>query len=105
MCYACREVEGTPEPAMHIQRKVVCLFKQETSEGGEMPLWKRGRNPTTRHTKKASQPASYIYRWPATIASLWSEGLVVPTDPLSDWVACLGCTLMPRRPLIHDRRL
>ena len=31
-------------------RKVVCLFKQETPEGVRWPpLWKRGRNPTTRH--------------------------------------------------------
>ena len=29
--------------------KVVCLFKQETSEGARWPLWKRGRNPTMRH--------------------------------------------------------
>ena len=29
MRYACREVEGTPEPAP----KVVRLFKQETAEG------------------------------------------------------------------------
>ena len=46
MRYACREVEGTPEPALHIprwplhqtnihsgHRKVVCLFEQDTSEG------------------------------------------------------------------------
>ena len=46
MRYACREVQGTPEPALHIprwpfiraniqcdHRKVVCLSKQETSEG------------------------------------------------------------------------
>ena len=51
MRYACREVEGTPEPTLHIpmwpldqseyeyeynqcgHRKVVCLFKQETPEG------------------------------------------------------------------------
>ena len=30
-------------------RKVVCLFKQETSEEARWPLWKRGRNLTTRH--------------------------------------------------------
>ena len=30
-------------------RRVVCLFKQETPEGVRWPLWKRGRNPTTRH--------------------------------------------------------
>ena len=30
-------------------RKVVCLFKQETSEGARWPLWKRGGNPTTIH--------------------------------------------------------
>ena len=47
-------------------RKVVCLFKQETSEGAKWPLWKRGRNPTTRHTN--------IETYIATIASLWSEG-------------------------------
>ena len=29
--------------------KVVCLFKQKTSEGARWPLWKRGRNPATRH--------------------------------------------------------
>ena len=29
--------------------KMVCLFKQETSEGARWPLWKRGLNPTTRH--------------------------------------------------------
>ena len=62
-------------------RKVVCFFKQETSEGaGEMATWKRGRNPTTRHANIDSQPASYIYRYPATIASLWSEGLLGPND-------------------------
>ena len=63
-------------------RKVVCHFKQETSEGARWPLWKRGRNPTTRHRNIDSQPASYIYRHPATIASLWSEGLLGPTDQL-----------------------
>ena len=55
-------------------RKVVCLFKQETSEGVRWPLWKRGRNPMTR--QKYSQPASYIYRHPATIASLSSGALL-----------------------------
>ena len=39
-------------------RKVVCLFKQETPEGVIWPLWKRGRNPTTRHRNIASQPAN-----------------------------------------------
>ena len=63
-------------------RKVVCLFKQETSEGARWPLWKRRRNPTTRqkYSQIARQPASYIYRHPATITSLWSEGLLGPTD-------------------------
>ena len=72
MRYACREVQGTPEPALHIprwpfiraniyrNRKVVCLSKQETSEGARWPLWKGGRNPTTRHRNIASQIASYI---------------------------------------------
>ena len=36
-------------------RKVVCLFKQETPEGVRWPLWKRGRNPATRHRNIASQ--------------------------------------------------
>ena len=30
-------------------REVGCLFKQEPSEGARWLLWKRGRNPTTRH--------------------------------------------------------
>ena len=60
--------------------EVVCLFKQETPEGVRRLQWKRGRNPTTRHRNIASQIASYIYRHPATIASLWSEGLLGPTD-------------------------
>ena len=71
MRYACRKVEGVPEPALctflcghwiraniHDQcgdRKVVCLFKQETPEGVRWPPWKRGRNPTTRHRNIASQ--------------------------------------------------
>ena len=63
-----------------VHGKVVWLFKQETSEGARLPLWKRGRNPTTRHRNIASQPASYIYRFPAIMASLWSEGLAGPTD-------------------------
>ena len=41
-------------------RKVVCLFKQETSEGARWRLWKRGRNPMTRHRNIASQPVTYI---------------------------------------------
>ena len=51
--------EGMPEPDLHIprwiraniqcgHRKVVCLFKEKTSEGARWPLWKRSRNPTTR---------------------------------------------------------
>ena len=57
------KLRGMPEPALHIprwpliraniqcdHRKVVCLSKQETSEGARWPLWKRDRNPTTRHT-------------------------------------------------------
>ena len=59
---------------------MVCLSKQETSEGARWALWKRGRNPRTRHTD--SQPDSYIYSQPATTASLWSEGLLGPTDQL-----------------------
>ena len=99
MGYACREVEGTADllctfPGGHwiranIQcghRKVVCLFKQETSEGARWPLWKRGRNPTTRHRSIASQPASYIYKHPATIASLWSEGLLGLLGPTNQIV-------------------
>ena len=35
--------------------KVVCLFKQETSEGARWPLWKRGRNPTTKHRNIAKR--------------------------------------------------
>ena len=35
---------------------------------------------TQKYSQTASQPASYIYRHPATIASLWSEGLLGPTD-------------------------
>ena len=50
MRYACREVQGTPEPTLYIprwpfikaniqcdhrNRKVVCLSKQETSEGAD----------------------------------------------------------------------
>ena len=41
-----------------------------------MVKWKRGRNPTTRHANIGSKPVSYIYRYTATIASLWSEGLL-----------------------------
>ena len=78
-----QEVQGTPEPALHIprwpfiraniqcdHRKVVCLSKQETSEGTRWLQWKRGQNPTTRQTDRqtnrqtdrqtASQPVSYI---------------------------------------------
>ena len=57
MRYACREVEGTPEPILCIpcghwiraniqsgHRKVVCLFKQDTPEGVRWPMWKRGLN-------------------------------------------------------------
>ena len=47
-----------------------------------MAKWKQGRNPTTRHTNVESQPDSYIYSQPATIASLWSEGHLGPTDQL-----------------------
>ena len=57
-------------------RKVGCLFKQEPSEGARWPLWKRGRNPTTRHRNIDTN----IYRNPATIASLWSEALLGHTD-------------------------
>ena len=77
--------EGMPEPDLHILRwpmdqieysgwssyKVVCLFKEEASEGARGPLWKRGWNPTTGHRNIDSQPAR---------ASLWSEGLLGPTD-------------------------
>ena len=45
--------------------KVVCLFKQEISEGARWPLWKRGRNPATRHRNTDSQPASHIYGAPS----------------------------------------
>ena len=34
-------------------------------------------------TYKYSQPDSYIYSQPATIASLWSEGLLGPTDQIA----------------------
>ena len=59
-------------------RKVVCLFKQENSEGARWSLWKRGRNPTTRHRNIDRD----ICRNRATIASLWSEGIIGPTDQL-----------------------
>ena len=52
-----------------------------------MPLWKRGRNTATRNTID-SQPASCIYRYPATIASLWSEG---PTDQLIYFIFTVQC--------------
>ena len=61
-------------------RRVVCLFKQETPESVRWPLWKLGRNPTTRHRNIARYPARYIYRHPATIALLSSGGLLGPTD-------------------------
>ena len=77
MRYACPEVEGTPEPALHIPRwplirannqcdhhNVVCLSKQETSEGARWALWKRSRNPTTRHANIDSQPLTYISSQP-----------------------------------------
>ena len=98
MCYACPEVEGTPEPALHIprwpliraniqfdHRTVICLSKQETSEGARWALWKRGRNPTTRHANIDSQPASYIYSQSATMASLWSEGLLFEFEFVRIW--------------------
>ena len=57
MRYACPEVEGTPEPALHIpmwpliraniqcdHRTVVCLSKQETSEGTK---WHSGNEAGT----------------------------------------------------------
>ena len=64
--------EGMPEPGLHIprwplgirakilsgHRKVVCLFKEDASEGARWPLWKRGRNPTTRHRNIDSQPVN-----------------------------------------------
>ena len=43
-------------------RKVVCLFKQETSEGARWPLRKRGRSPTTRHGNIDGQINSLIDR-------------------------------------------
>ena len=57
-------------------RKVGCLFKREPSEGARWPPWKRGRNPATRHRNIDRN----IYRNPATTASLWSDGLIGPTD-------------------------
>ena len=46
-----------------------------------MATRKRGQNPTTRHTNIAShQPASQLHIKPATIASLWLEGLLGSTD-------------------------
>ena len=60
MRYACREVEGTPEPASLVIVKWFAFFKQETSEGARWPLWKRGRNLKTRNrnTADATQPPS-----------------------------------------------
>ena len=55
-------------------RKMVCLVKQETSEGARWPQWKRGQNPVQYRN---------IYSHKATIASLWSEGLLGPTDQKS----------------------
>ena len=65
-----------------------CLFKQEPSEGARWLLWKRGRNPTTRHRnmdgwmdgwmdgQRDGQTDRQIDRHPATIASLWSGGFL-----------------------------
>ena len=68
MLYASQEVEGTPEPALHIprwpliranihdqcvHRKVVCLFKQETSEGRDSHCGNEVETLTTRHGNAA----------------------------------------------------
>ena len=59
---------------------LVDLFDKAVAEGARQTLGKRGRNPTTRHRSIARYPARYIYRHPATIASLPSEGLLGPAD-------------------------
>ena len=72
MRYACREVEGTPEPALHIPRwplirifSVIIVkwfaFLNKRPQGARWALWKQGRNSTTRHANTDSQPAIYIY--------------------------------------------
>ena len=60
-------------------------FKTRDLRGGEMATWKRDRNLTTTHANMASQPANYIYRYPATIALLWSK-----------WTTARGITLNRR---------
>ena len=57
-------------------REVVCHLNKIP----QIAMWKRDRNPMMRHTNIDSQPDSYIYSQPATIASLWSQGLPGPTD-------------------------
>ena len=53
---------------------MVNLFDKAIAEGARKSLWKRGRKVTTRHRNIASQIASYIYRYPATLASLFFGG-------------------------------
>ena len=45
---------------------MVCLFKQESSEGARWYPWKRGRNPTTRHRNIDRQIETYIGTQPQT---------------------------------------
>ena len=53
---------------------LVDLFDKAVAEGARPNTVKRGRNPTRqKYSQPASQIASYIFRHPATIASLWSE--------------------------------
>ena len=91
----CREVQRTAYifPGGHwiranIQcghRKVVCLFKQETPEGVRWPLWKRSRNPITRHRNIASQPDSQLHK----------------KAPSHNSIAFVGGPPRPYRPIIH----
>ena len=74
----------------YVHRKVVCLFKQETSEGARWPLWKRGRNRTTRPRQPANQLR--ILRANSSAVSLFLF------KPLSQTVQLLFTKSITKRP-------
>ena len=55
-------------------RKVVCLLNKIPQRG--LDSYVETRSEPYDETYKYSQPDSYIYSQPATIALLWSEGLL-----------------------------
>ena len=61
-----------------------CVFLNKMPQRG-LDSHVETRSEPYDETYKYSQPDSYIYSQPATIASLWSEGLLGPTDQLARW--------------------